>query len=329
MDRREIQHIEPHGTNCRQARDHIGERAVPRRIIRGGAGKHFIPARKAGLRAICIEAHRRSMFGGKRPVVERMHRRGRVIGQQQRDLCRGVQRLQSFGDRRQYTALACRRAGDRRLDHAEPLLDFQRHGLAGGVFGGQIVAEGSPRIPPCLHGEPMPTGSRRHEARFPAIVRRRPGLHRDTMPVRFIVRGPQQLGRQHVVAIGNDVGADRDAVTDQPFHRKRTIGDLRKNRLDGDPRGGQTGLMKFLVADNRMDHRSRRRIGENPHLARSPSAHPHLRASPPMPRPRRPAAAAAKPTARPARCGRYRDWPAPSPRVTRCAGPAHRTAAVP
>ena len=60
------------------------------------------------------------------------------------------------------------------------------------------------------------------------------------MPVRFVLRGPQQLGRQHFVAIGNDVGADRDGFADQTFHRKRTIGDLRKNRLDGDPRGGET-----------------------------------------------------------------------------------------
>ena len=149
----------------------------------------------------------------------------------------------AIGDRGQCAALACRRAGDRRLDHAEPFLDLQRHGLA----GGDALADRSWRkVPHASHHactvNAMPAYSRRHEARLPAIVRGRLQPHRDAMPVRLVVRRPQQLGRQHVVAIGNDVGADRDGFADQTFHRKRAVGHLRENCLDGDPRGGELGI---------------------------------------------------------------------------------------
>ena len=60
----------------------------------------------------------------------------------------------------------------------------------------------------------------------------------DPMPVRLVDRVPQQLGRQHVVAIGEDVRADGDAAHPpgaSPRKRRRAP---RLDRLDGDARGG-------------------------------------------------------------------------------------------
>jgi hypothetical protein len=206
------------------------------------------------------------MFGGKWPVVEFLHRRRGVLGQQQGDLCRDIEAPQLIGDRGQRAALAHRSPRERCLDQAPPLIDFQRHVLAGGVLDGQIVAEGCPCIPPRLNGDPMSANPRWHECRGPAIVRHQP--HRDAMPLGLVVRAPTQLGGEHVVAVGNDVGADRDMFADQPFHGKRAIRDLRQNGLHGDARSAKTTSIEVGVADHRMDHGSRRHIGENAHLAR-------------------------------------------------------------
>ncbi len=261
MDRREIQHVEAHRADRRQPRDHIGEGAMPLRIIRGGAGKHLVPACEAGLRTIDIERYRGRVFGGKRPLIRRMHR------------------LQRFPPRA--AAQSAATASSDRIRAAMPgtigraSIMWQPSSisrftvLAGRVLGGQVVAEGFPGIPPRLNGEAMSADPCRREACLPAIVHDRP--HRDTMPVRLVVRAPQHRGRQHVVAIGNDVGADRDAFTHQTLHGKCAIGDA----AAGSPRWRSASAtsrarIEILIADKPVPHGlCRRCIGENAHLTGS------------------------------------------------------------
>ena len=123
------------------------------------------------------------------------------------------------------------------------------------MLGRKVVAKGLPGIPPRLNSEEMPADARRHEARLPPIVHHEP--HRDTMPTCLIFRAPQHRGRQHLVTIGKDIGADRDAFADHVLHGKRAIGHTRFDCLDGDPRGLKSQRVQVFVADQRVPHGSR------------------------------------------------------------------------
>ena len=153
----------------------------------------------------------------------------------------------------------------RRLDHAAAFLDFQRHVLVRRMLGGQIVAEGSPGVPPCLDGEPMSPDARRREAGLPTVIHHQ--AHGDAVPLRYVVRTPQQCGGQHIMAIRDDVGVDQDAFSHQTFDGKRAIGNLRLNCLDGESCDGEPRWLELNVAHGGMDDGPSRSIDQCADLA--------------------------------------------------------------
>ena len=161
---------------------------------------------------------------------------------------------------------ACAGPGHGRLEHAAALLDLQRHDLTRRVLGFEIMTESAPGIPPRLDRKAVPTDPVRHKSRFPTIVHHQ--VHRHAVPARLIRGSPQQLGGKHLMAISNDIGADRDLLAHNALQCKGTARDLRPNRFDADALGGHSHRLQVLVADKRSDNRFCRRASERPHLAR-------------------------------------------------------------
>ena len=58
MDRREIEHVEAHVADRGQARDHVVEGAVPRRIVGLRAREHLVPGGEACRLALDLERQR-------------------------------------------------------------------------------------------------------------------------------------------------------------------------------------------------------------------------------------------------------------------------------
>ena len=58
MDRRQVQHVEAHAGDVRQAGDHVAQRAVATRIGRGGAREQLVPGREPGPLAVHHDAQR-------------------------------------------------------------------------------------------------------------------------------------------------------------------------------------------------------------------------------------------------------------------------------
>src|ERR1043166_9141132 len=64
MNGREIKYVEAHVADRRQLSDHIVEAAVTIGTVGGGAGKTFVPAGEAGLRALDVEGKGRLRVAG-------------------------------------------------------------------------------------------------------------------------------------------------------------------------------------------------------------------------------------------------------------------------
>ena len=98
----------------------------------------------------------------------------------------------------------------------------------------QRMAKGRVFVAPCLDHELMPADALGQQSAAPAVIAER--RERRTLPVLLVGRLPQQLGRQHVVAVGEDVGFDRDRPTDDALGGKRAAAHLRRHAIDDDRR---------------------------------------------------------------------------------------------
>ncbi len=87
----------------------------------------------------------------------------------------------------------------------------------------------------------------RHKASLPAIVDHK--THRHAMPFRLVRRRPQQLGRQHIMTIGDDIRTDDDLFAHQALNRESAAGHQRLNRLDTDALRLQTGRLQVRIDD--------------------------------------------------------------------------------
>ncbi len=186
-----------------------------------GAWEHLIPAGEGSLRPIDIDLTCRLMPGQEWSIIGDMHCLRCLGSKQQGYLVGSVQRRQTPCHARQRGPFWVLHMFCSCLEEATAFLDLQRDSLASHMLGREIVAEGGPLIPPCLDGEPMAANPRRGEAGFPAIVHHR--VHCDTMPTRFVRRAPQQFRGEHIVAVCENISADRNALAHQSFHRKRPV----------------------------------------------------------------------------------------------------------
>ena len=113
--------------------------------------------------------------------------------------------------------------------------DLGGHIDAGAMLDLQRMAKGRVFVAPRLDREQMPADALGQQGAAPAIVADR--HQRRALPLLLISRLPQQLGRQHVVTVGENVGFDRDRSADDALGRKRTAAHLRRHALDD---GGRT-----------------------------------------------------------------------------------------
>ena len=234
MDRREVEDIEAHVADARQGLDDVVERAE-------GARKELVPARELGLRPLDFHGDRFRTIG-QGPIVNLGDLAAGFGARQQGDVLVDIAVGQCFQDRlslRRTQMLA--RIGDLGGDvDAGAMLDLQR------------MAKGRVFVAPRLDREQMPADALGRQGAAPAIVADR--YQRCALPLLLVRRPPQQLGRQLVVAVGEDVGFDRDRPTDDALGRKRPAAHLRCHALDDDRRAQSGGARRPPIRPLALAH---------------------------------------------------------------------------
>jgi hypothetical protein len=233
MDGREVKDVEPHVANPRQVGNDVVE--GPQR-----AREELVPARELRLGALD--------FDGDLGVPAR----------QMTTLCRGDQMMR-FGRCQQTDSGLC--VGTIQL--GDELAKAQPAQIGGGIgdVDGDIntgmaldlesVAQAAILIAPRLDGEEMPADALRHHGPAPAVVAER--SHGRALPLRLAGFAPQQLRRQNVVAVGEDVGLHRDRPADDAANReaRRLGGDaIYHHRRAGCRGAGRVRLLAFYRIDS-------------------------------------------------------------------------------
>ena len=85
----------------------------------------------------------------------------------------------------------------------------------------------------------------------------------------------KQFGRELLVPIGIDSGADLDVLADDAFHREIAARDMRGNSFDNEPGGCRGGARTGIIVHDRYAYRSRPIGAEQSHLARFERNAPH------------------------------------------------------
>ncbi len=235
VDRREIQHVEPHRAHPRQMPFDIGESAVAVGIIAHGAREHFVPGREGGAAALGIDADRAGQGGCPRTVIGGCHLGGQVGGEQDRLLLGRSGSNEVLEDR-----LQCRNAGRRAGDEVHALADFQRDVQPGLYFLLQLVAISREHVPPGFDSVFIGADPLEREVRAEAVIAQRP--HGRLGPSRLARAAPVQHGGQRIMAIADHVGRHRDHFAHNPLGGVGAIIDTGRRRLDGDAGAGGEGL---------------------------------------------------------------------------------------
>ena len=72
--------------------------------------------------------------------------------------------------------------------------------------------------------------------------------HRHAAPVGLVGRTPQELGRDHVMAVGEDVGRHRNGLAQNPLHREASVVHRRRDLVDDNARRLQRDLQQLILA---------------------------------------------------------------------------------
>ena len=232
MDGREVKDVEPHVANTRQVGNDVVE--GPQR-----AREELVPARELRLRPLDLDGDLGMPAG------------------QMTNLCRGDQMVR-FGSCQQTDSglrVGTIQLGDE-LAKAQPA---QVGGGIGDVDGDidtgaaldlESVAQAAVLIAPGLDGVEMPADTLRHHGAAPAVVAER--SHGRAPPLRLAGFAPQQLRRQNVMAVGEDVGLHRDRPADDAANREaRRLGDdaIYHHRRAGCRGAGRVRLLAFYRID--------------------------------------------------------------------------------
>ena len=110
------------------------------------------------------------------------------------------------------------------------LLDLELDVHAGLPFGEKIATPSRKQVRPGFDSIDVPARGRRNEARRPTIVRVQP--HGNARPFVGCLRFPQQLSRQHGVAITEDIRPHIHRLADNAFDCKTACIDKRVDILD-------------------------------------------------------------------------------------------------
>src|SRR6266700_2344159 len=128
-----------------------------------------------------------------------------------------------------------------------------------------LMAERAEVVAPALDGEVMAAKPRRGECAAPAVIAERG--ERRAGPFLFVDGFPQQRGAEEFMAIGVDVGFDRDGPPDDPLDGERAAIDARRDLLDDDARPFGGVDQRAAIAARAFDNRLRARNGHDPDLS--------------------------------------------------------------
>ncbi|MNF82850.1 hypothetical protein D3C84_651610 [compost metagenome] len=201
MDRREVQHVEAHILDHRQARMHVVESAVALGILGDRAGKQLIPAGKLGQLALHIQR----ILGADAQVWAMIgpgHQIGTARCQEQRHLLGRQQAGELMVQGRQLLAQLTGAALDGHLHLVAPFLQLQadRHPCTEFLF--QLVAKTGELIDPGLDTKHIAALFRHVELALPAVVAQ--VTHDLAVPHFILQRTPANAHGQLVMTIGED-----------------------------------------------------------------------------------------------------------------------------
>ena len=228
MNRRQVQHVESHRRDVRQARGRFVERRAARRVGARRSREHLVP--RAIARALAFHGHAQRPFVSGRGAAVRgpRHRLHELFAERLGDAFL----LWTVGGERVRRAGEDPIAAGRAADHRRAFEQLARDVLS----RAELLRE---RLPPALESIDPPFDRvlvvhERVDAerRRPAVVAER--RHRRLAPAILACTAREQRGREHVVAVGEDVRFDLDAFPDGALDWKPSAVDLRRHPFDHD-----------------------------------------------------------------------------------------------
>ncbi len=234
LDGREVDDVEAHPGDVRQARLDVLEVAVPRRLRGSGAGKELVPAAEAralaigeylqrgriGETAVGMALHQAGALGIERKRLEG----GRVHG---RFRCRALE--QERGPVLQGLRVGVARARRGRAD--ERAAHLQRDANVGKVLAPlEFLAPGLEVIDPGRDRAAVAPGRGRRELGGPHVVSQ--GPHLDLVGLRRIHRPPGEHHAQLIVPVGEAVRLDADGLAGDALRDKTAAVDPGRQRVD-------------------------------------------------------------------------------------------------
>ncbi|MCY1421834.1 hypothetical protein D9M71_374990 [compost metagenome] len=249
VDGREIQHIEAHVANHRQACVDIVERAMTRGVVSDRTGEQLVPTGELRRRAIDIQGK----FGaaGKVAAVHGLgHQVRRVRAEQLRHLVIGVQLGQALLQRLEFLTQHALTQFGALAQHQPAFFEFQRDLDTGVVLLLQVVAVRGERVDPGLDAEQVQADVAGGELGQPQVVAWR--VHGHAMPAPAVGLAPVEHYRQAVVAIAVDLAAYREGLTADRLGREGAAVEHRLGVFDHDARRQQRlrqaqGLIRVIV----------------------------------------------------------------------------------
>ena len=231
MDRREIEHVEAHRADRRQARDHVGKRAVAVRIAALATREDLVPARESGRRPLGVERQRRLMAHEERSRRVAAHQRRRLgFRDQPQPLFRlgASQCSAEQGDR----SVGLARCG--RSQQGDRLVDFEPDGRSGRLLLGDVLEQAREDVVPSLDREDVAPDARQRES-VPHSGRCR-GRHRRALPFVRVGRPPQEISCELAMPVADEVGLDSRRLARNALGGEPATLDERPDRLDRDAR---------------------------------------------------------------------------------------------
>src|SRR5229473_3259161 len=220
VDRREIDHVESHRRDIRQARDAILEGAALARYAALAARHHLVPGTGPRQRPIRDKwKQRRSRQVGPKLAL------GHGVLQFGRQQRRGVAGLKVFLALLQDDGGRGRSAGRRPGEQARALDRVEGQVGAGFLFELKSVPPGRKFIGPCLDRIDIASGCVRDERTAPAVIAAVD--HRLATPLPILFAAPDQRRGRHIMAVAIDVCPDFDTLPDDTLHSKAAAVDQR------------------------------------------------------------------------------------------------------
>ncbi len=231
MDRRQVEHVETHLLDVGQPQFDVAEGSVPTRVGRGGPRKHLVPGAETGKRWINDDplrwrpAQAHCPVGIARNLLHQSRIRGRLhpagVVTRPFELCQAHLDLLPVMARSTLERVLCEARTDLEL-HLEVLASV-----------GTLSQIASPRpegVDPCLNRVFVLANPLNAEGREPLIIPAQ--HHRRHGPVVLAHRPGEKANREFVMAVGENMGFDIDAVSGNALDGHAAVFDSRHDAID-------------------------------------------------------------------------------------------------